>query len=251
MLYADQTVLVTGGGSGIGREAALQFARDGGRVIVADANAEAAQSVAALIEERGGTASPFTVDVSREEEVVALVEHAVATFGGLDVALNNAGISGKIGMLHDLDAEEWERIQAVDLRGVFLCMKHEIDHMLSHGGGTVVNTSSVAGVIGNPGSAGYAAAKHGVVGLTRTAAGEYGANGIRVNAISPGLTRTAMVKGIEREDPALIEKLAGSIPLGRLAEPTEIAEAAVWLASPKASFVNGHVLVVDGGYSVL
>lgn len=251
MLYADQTVLVTGGGSGIGREAAILFAQEGGRVVVADVNSEAAESTVAHIEDRGGTASPFTLDVSHEHEVIALVEHAVTTFGGLDVALNNAGISGKIGMLHDLDVEEWERIQGVDVRGVFLCMKHEIGHMLSHGGGTVVNTSSVAGVIGNPGSAGYSAAKHGVVGLTRTAAGEYGADGIRVNAISPGLTRTAMVKGIERENPALIEKLAGSIPLARLAEPAEIAEAAVWLASSKASFVNGHTLIVDGGYSIL
>jgi A-factor type gamma-butyrolactone 1'-reductase (1S-forming) len=250
-LFQDKTVLVTGSGSGIGRAAALAFGTEGARVVASDIDPRAAAATAGLIEAAGGAASPFTADVCSEQEVAALVAFAVSRYGGLDAAVNNAGIPGTVGPVDELDSGGWERVQDTNLRGVWLCLKYEIGHMKTHGGGAVVNVSSVAGIVGNPGSAAYTAAKHGVIGLTRAAAGEYGRSGIRINAISPGLTRTPLIEGLARENPALAGKFGQNIPLGRAAEPSEIAEAALWLASSKASFIHGHTLVVDGGFSIL
>ncbi|NKX54216.1 SDR family NAD(P)-dependent oxidoreductase [Arthrobacter mobilis] len=250
-LFQDRTVLVTGAGSGIGRAAAVAFGAEGARVVASDVDPQAAAGTAELIDAAGGTADSFAADVSAESDVEALIGFAVARFGGLDAALNNAGVPGAVGPLDELDSVGWERVQNTNLRGVWLCLKYEVGHMKNHGGGAIVNVSSVAGIVGNPGSAAYTAAKHGVVGLTRAAAGEYGAAGIRINAVSPGLTRTPLIEGLKRDNPALAASLGRNIPLGRAAEPSEIAEAALWLASAKASFVHGHTLVVDGGFSVL
>jgi NAD(P)-dependent dehydrogenase (short-subunit alcohol dehydrogenase family) len=250
-LFQDRTVLVTGAGSGIGRAAAVAFGAEGARVVASDIDPQAADGTAELIEAAGGTADSFAADVCAEPEVEALIGFAVSRFGGLDAALNNAGIPGTVGPLDELDSAGWERVQDTNLRGVWLCLKYEVGHMKTHGGGAIVNVSSVAGIVGNPGSAAYTAAKHGVIGLTRAAAGEYGAAGIRINAVSPGLTRTPLIEGLKRDNPALAASFGRNIPLGRAAEPSEIAEAAVWLASGKASFVHGHTLVVDGGFSVL
>jgi len=249
--FQDKTVLVTGAGSGIGRAAALAFAAEGAKVVASDIDPQAAAGTVELVEAGGGTAAAFAADVAVEAEVAALVGFAVSRYGGLHAALNNAGIPGRVGPLDELDSAGWERVQDTNLRGVWLCLKHEVGHMKIHGGGAIVNVSSVAGIVGNPGSAAYTAAKHGVIGLTRAAAGEYGAAGIRINAVSPGLTRTPLIEGLERGNPALAASFGKNIPLGRAAEPAEIAEAALWLASGKASFVHGHTLVVDGGFSIL
>jgi A-factor type gamma-butyrolactone 1'-reductase (1S-forming) len=251
MLFTGKVVLVTGAGSGIGRAAALAFAAEGAQVVVSDRDHETATATEASIADTGGIAASFPADVSRESEVKELVAFTVSRFNGLDAAFNNAGIPGKVGPLEDLDPAEWDRIHGVDLRGVWLSMRYEIEYMRSHGGGAIVNTASVAGVVGNPGSAAYTAAKHGVIGLTRAAAGEYKTSRTRINAISPGLTRTALIDDLKRQRPEMAQTLGRNIPLGRPAEPSEVAEAAVWLASSKASFVHGHTLVVDGGFSIL
>jgi NAD(P)-dependent dehydrogenase (short-subunit alcohol dehydrogenase family) len=243
--------LVTGAAAGIGRASAQVLAREGACVVVADIDDEGGRATVGLVETAGGEASFVHADVSVREDVAGMVRHAVERFGGLDCAVNNAGMGTGGQPIADYPEADWDRAIAVMLTGVFLGMKYEIPAMLARGGGAIVNTSSVAGLTGYPGQSGYIAAKHGVIGLTRTVAVEYGAQGIRVNAICPGTARTPMIAGAVDAFPEIGEQLVSRHPIGRLAEPEEIAEAAVWLCTDAASFVLGAVLPVDGGYTAV
>jgi A-factor type gamma-butyrolactone 1'-reductase (1S-forming) len=247
-VLAGRVALVTGAGSGIGRAAAELFAEQGAAVVVADLSSTGEETVAAITE-AGGEATFVRADVSVEADVEAAVRMAKSAYGELDAAFNNAGIGAPRSPFEELEGADWDRMMAVNLRGVWLCMKHELATMVPLGRGTIVNTASVAGVIGTAGLSAYTAAKHGVVGLTRTAAVEHGHNGIRVNAIAPGFTRTAMVMDVVDDPDVDMRQLLALAPLGRMAEPREIAEAALWLTSPASSFVTGHVLVADGGFT--
>jgi len=246
-LLAGKAALVTGGASGIGRATALAFAREGARVLVADTAADAGERVAQEIREAGGQACFQRTDVTQEAEVAALVKRALAEFGALDCAVNNAGITGGGGAVQDLPLELWSRTLAINLTGVFLCMKHELAAMRARGSGAIVNMASGAGVIAVPGLAAYCASKHGVLGLTKTAAVENARSGVRVNAILPGSTDTPMLQAAMGSDPKLRKIIESSSPAGRLGRPEEIAEAAVWLCSDRASFVSGESMLVDGG----
>ncbi|GIX49235.1 MAG: short chain dehydrogenase [Candidatus Tectimicrobiota bacterium] len=245
---AGKVVLVTGAASGIGRATALACAREGARVVVADTAAAGGEETVARIRQAGGEARFVRADVTRAAEVEALVAEAVAAYGRLDCAHNNAGIEGPLAPTAEYPEEAWDRVLAVNLKGVWLCMKYEIAQMLRQGGGAIVNTASLAGLVGARRLAAYVASKHGVVGLTRAAALEYAKAGIRVNAVCPGIIRTAMVQRMFLErNPQAEERLAASEPMGRLGTPEEVAEAVVWLCSDAASFVTGHALSVDGG----
>ncbi len=244
----DKVALVTGGASGIGRASALALAREGATVMVADLDHEGCETTARLIHEAGGTAAVHGVNVAEEDSVERLVRETVNTFGRLDLAFNNAGIGGAMGKTADYPSEDWHRVLAVNLTGVWYCMKHEIRHMLELGGGAIVNTASIAGLIGMSGAPAYVAAKHGVIGLTKNAALEYAKQNIRVNAVCPGGVRTGMTESADKAIPGFLDKLARLEPMGRVAEPEEIASAVVWLLSGGASFMTGHALAVDGGY---
>jgi len=252
-LLAGKVTLVTGGASGIGRAAAFACAREGARLIIADTQEEGAQQTVHLITEKGGEASFVQTDVTRATEVEALISKAVKRYGRLDCAHNNAGISGR-GIAGDHRAltaeypdERWHQVIAVNLTGVWLCMKYELQQMLKQGGGAIVNTASAAGLVGLVGNAAYVASKHGVVGLTRTAALEYAKQGIRVNCVCPGYIQTPMTApGIQ--DPDGMARMIASEPVGRIGNPEEVAEAVVWLCSDAASFVTGHTMAIDGGY---
>jgi NAD(P)-dependent dehydrogenase (short-subunit alcohol dehydrogenase family) len=240
-------VLVTGGGGGIGAASAELFAAEGAEVVVvADANAEAAEAVAAGIVAGGGRAEAATLDVTDEDAVAALVDTVVARWGRIDAAHNNAGISGDMTPLSELSRVEWDHMLAVNLTGVFLCCKHELRHMAPAGRGAIVNTSSGAGVVGVAGLGHYAAAKHGVLGLTKSAAIEHARSGVRVNAICPGTTDTPMIRGFMDANPGAAKFIVNSVGRGSLGQPDEVAQAAVWLCSDRASFVNGESLMVDG-----
>lgn len=245
---ADRIALVTGGGSGIGRAAALAFAEAGARVAVADLDAGAAEASAALVKSAGGEAIAIAADVTREQDVAAMVARTADSLGGLDHAVNSAGTTSAIRTAtHEFEETEWRRVLDVNLTGVWLCMKHEIARMLASGGGAVVNLSSIYGVVSASGTAAYTASKHGVAGLTRAAALDYATQGIRVNAISPGYIRTPMVESVLAQKPGLEDWMVERTPLGRIGSPEEIGRVAVWLCSDAASFVNGLVMPVDGG----
>ena len=244
----DKVALVTGGASGIGRASALALARAGATVMIADLDHAGCEQTARLIHDAGGTAAVHGVNVVEEDSVERLVRETVNTFGRLDLAFNNAGIGGAMGKTADYPSEDWHRVLAVNLTGVWYCMKHEIRHMLEFGGGAIVNTASIAGLIGMSGAPAYVAAKHGVIGLTKNAALEYAKQNIRVNAVCPGGVRTGMTEGADKAMPGFLDKLAKLEPMGRVAEPEEIASAVVWLLSDGASFMTGHALAVDGGY---
>ena len=219
-------------------------------MVVADIDEEHGHETVALVEGGGGRATFVRTDVAVKADVEAMVDHAVSTFGGLDCAHNNAGIAAPMADLADYPDDGWDRTIAVMLTGVYLCMKAEIPRMLERGGGAIVNTASGVGLVGYPGQAAYTASKHGVVGLTKVAALDYGARGVRVNAICPGTARTPMVDRAVGHDPSIAGYLETLHPIGRIAEAEEIAEAAVWLCTPAASFVLGVALPVDGGYVV-
>jgi NAD(P)-dependent dehydrogenase (short-subunit alcohol dehydrogenase family) len=244
--FVDKVVLITGAGGGIGRAAALEFAQEGGRIVVADRNMAIGRETVDAIRKGGGEAHFVEVDVADGKSAKAMVDAAVATYGRLDVAFNNAGINVPGPALADVADEDFDRMIAVNLRGVFLCMKHEIRAMLACGGGAIINTASVGAHVAAAGIGAYVAGKHGVVGLTRTAAIEYASKGIRVNAVSPGATKTPMLDEWLK-DPAVGELLNQQHPIGRYAQPREIARVVLFLASDDASFVVGHPLLFDGG----
>lgn len=241
-----KVALVTGAGSGIGREIALRFAGEGARVAVADVAEDGGHETVRRIEAADGEAHFFGSDVSDEDEVMLLIESVVDRFGGLDVAANNAGIEGEGGPIVDQTVESWDRVIDVNLRGVFLGMKHEIPHLLERGGGAIVNTASVAGLVGGRDLAPYYASKHGVVGLTRCAALEYADQGVRVNAVCPGVIDTPMIERFTGGDEEAQAGLVAMEPIGRMADPSEVAAAVVWLCSDDASYVTGVPMPVDG-----
>ena len=245
-----KVALVTGAGSGIGRATALTFAREGASVVVADLSVDGGKETVAMAGELAGDALFVEADVTRASAVESLVRECVAAYGRLDCAVNNAGITSSARVrTHELPEDAWDEVIAVNLKGVWLCLKYEIAQMLEQGSGAIVNISSIAGLVGIANTSSYTATKHGVVGLTKTAALEYGGEGIRINAVCPGYTRTALVDQAVALRPDLAEWAVERHPIGRMAEPREIAEASVWLCSDAASFVTGHAMPVDGGYT--
>ena len=245
----NKIALVTGGGSGLGRATVQALASEGAKVLVADLNLESAHETVTMVAETGGEASAFAMDVTVAAQVEAMVQMTVERYGRLDCAFNNAGIPGKVGTsVIDYEEEDWDRVIAVDLKGVWLGMKYELKQMLKQGRGVVVNTASIAGLVGLVGSSPYVASKHGVVGLTKTAALEFAQQNIRVNAVCPGVFRTPLVEKVIAELPEREELYLSAQPIGRMGRPEELAEAVVWLCSDAASFVTGHAFPVDGGY---
>ena len=246
--FEGKVVLVTGGGYGIGRAACLAFCRDGAKVVVADVDAASGGETVRLIHEAGGDAFFVDADVSQEAQVSSLVNKTVEIYGRLDCAFNNVGIHKTFVSTIDFTQGDWDQIIDTNLKGMWLCMKYEIPQMLRQGKGSIVNASSVAGLIAAPSNPGYPASKHGVIGLTKMAAVEFARKGIRVNCICPGpTTMTRMNEELSELSMDIIEKMHDKVPMGRTAEPREIAEAAVWLCSEKASYVTGAALPVDGG----
>lgn len=247
--FEGKVALITGGGSGIGRATALAFAREGARIAIGDRNVQRGEEAVQIIRDAGGAASFRQTDVSVAPDVEALVDHAVTTFGRLDLAFNNAGIEGDVRPVAEQTEANYDAVMDINVKGVWLSMKYEIPRMLAHGGGAIVNASSVAGLIGFPGIGVYAASKHAVIGLTKTAALEYSAQGIRINAINPGLIDTEMADRLAAGAVTAKDDLAALHPIGRIGRVEEVAEAVLWLCSSRASFVTGHSLIVDGGFS--
>jgi NAD(P)-dependent dehydrogenase (short-subunit alcohol dehydrogenase family) len=246
--FGGKRVIVTGGASGIGAATARAFAAEGARVLIADLQTKG-EAVAAQIRAAGGEALFQQTDLSTDRGCAAMVERAVKVFGGLDIAFNNGAVAGAGKPAADEPEESWNRIVGINLKSVYLSMKHEIPAMLAGGGGAIVNTSSTAGLFGEPGAASYAAAKHGVIGLTKSAALDYIKKGVRINALCPGGTNTEMLAEWMK-NPDIAAQVRAAQPIGRLAAPEEIAAVALFLASDAASFVIGHAMVVDGGLCV-
>jgi NAD(P)-dependent dehydrogenase (short-subunit alcohol dehydrogenase family) len=242
-----RVAIVTGGSSGIGCAAVLAFARCGARVVVADIDEERGESVAGEVEAAGSQGMFVRTDVTNAADVAGMVERCVARFGRLDYAHNNAGIQTPSAYTAEFARDDWDRTLAVNLTAVFLCMRAEIPRMLEGGGGAIVNTSSAGGLKGFPGASAYVAAKHGVIGLTKSAALEYATSGIRINAVCPGVVDTEMLAAFTHGDASVRKQLLDVEPVRRVGTPREIADAVVWLCSDRASFVTGHTLVVDGG----
>ncbi|MER2996685.1 SDR family oxidoreductase [Pontibacter populi] len=244
--FKDKVAIVTGGSFGIGRATAILFARRGAKVAVVDwiEDRETVDSITSA----GGEAIFIKCDVSKDADVSSMVEQTINKFGRLDYAFNNAGIEGESAPTHEVTEENFDKVIGINLKGVWLCMKYQIPQMLKQGKGAIVNCSSIAGVIGFPGIPIYTASKHAVIGITKTAALEYATQGIRVNAVCPGVIQTPMIDRFIEKNNTTREAMASGEPIGRFGEPEEIAEAAIWLCSDASSFTTGHALVVDGGW---
>jgi NAD(P)-dependent dehydrogenase (short-subunit alcohol dehydrogenase family) len=245
--FDDKVVVITGAGGGIGRASALAFARAGAKVVVTDRDAKAGQATLQQVEAVGAQALFIQTDVTQAVQVETMVAQTVAHFGRLDCAFNNAGIEEEHMRLADCTEDTFDRIMAVNVKGVWLCLKYQLAQMLAQGGGSIVNTASVAGLIGAPKMAAYSASKHAVLGLTKSAAVEYGRKNIRVNAVCPGVIRTVMFERAVQAEPKLAATAAQMHPMGRIGEADEVAAAVLWLCSDAASFVTGHAHTVDGG----
>jgi NAD(P)-dependent dehydrogenase (short-subunit alcohol dehydrogenase family) len=248
--FTDKVAFVTGAASGIGRTTAVAFARAGADVAVADITEEGVQETARMVEEAGGQATAVRCDVTQAEDVQAALDETVQAFGGLDFAFNNAGVEQERAPLAEITEDEWERSIDTNLRGMFLCMKHEIPLLLEGNGGAIVNTSSGAGVKGFEAQAAYSASKHGVVGLTKAAALDYADSDVRVNAVCPGIIDTSMMDRFTGGTEEGRQEVIDQEPIGRMGRPEEVANAVLWLCSDAASFVLGEVMVVDGGQTV-
>ena len=248
--FEGKVALVTGGGSGIGRATAMAFAREGAKVVIGDRNLQRGEETVSMIRDAGGTASFKLTDVLVAAEIKALVDHAMTTYGRLDMAFNNAGIEGEVKpTLVDQTEASFDAVMGINVKGVWLSMKYEIPRMLEHGGGAIVNSSSVAGMIAFPGIGIYVASKHAVVGLTKTAALEYCAQGIRINAVNPAVIDTEMADRLADGLNMKKDDLTTFHPIGRLGRVEEVAEAVLWLCSERASFVTGHSMIIDGGFT--
>jgi len=247
--FEGETAIVTGAASGIGRKTAERFGAEGANVVVSDVDADGGAETVERIEAADGTATFVETDVSDAGDAEAMVREAVDAYGGVDVAVNNAGIEGETAPLDELSVDAWDRVLDVNLKGTWLCMKYELPELVD-GGGAIVNVSSIAGLVA-AGGAPYVASKHGVVGLTRVAATQYADDDVRVNAVCPGVIDTPMVDRAGEDDPEAIEQFVGMQPLGRMGTPEEVANSIVWLCSEEASFVTGNAYPVDGGYLAL
>ncbi|RMD86214.1 MAG: glucose 1-dehydrogenase [Candidatus Dadabacteria bacterium] len=245
-MVSGKVALVTGAASGIGMATAELLVREGAKVLLCDRNGPALAEAAQALRAQGGRVEAFEADVAQEAQVAAAVEACLRSFGAMNCAVNNAGITGVPAPVAETDLAVWHQVLAVNLTGVFLCLKHEIAHMRGAGGGSIVNVASGSAIVATPGMAAYCASKHGVLGLTKTAAVENAGAGIRVNAVCPGSTDTPMLQAAMAADPSVKELVLSTLPAGRLGRPQEVAEAIVWLCSDRASFVNGATLLVDG-----
>lgn len=245
--FTGRVALVTGAASGIGQATAVAFAREGARVAILDRTADALQPTAEAVREAGGEGLVLACDIARSEQVEAAIAETVATFGRLDIAFNNAGVENVAAPVAEIALADWDRILDINLRGTFVCMKHEIAQMLRQGGGVIVNTASGAGIRGVAGGASYAASKHAVIGLTKSAALDYASANIRVNAVLPGNIATPMMDRFTGGD---IQKAIDLEPVGRLGRPEEIAEAVLWMSADLGAFVTGAAISVDGGWSL-
>src|SRR5438552_4098228 len=248
--FEKKVALVTGAGSGMGLSAAQAFAAEGAAVALVDTNESAVRTAAEKLAASGHKAIAVRCDVADDSQVKAMVEKTISSFGRLDAAFNNAGIQSPVSEVADASVEEFDRVNAVNLRAIFSCMKYELLQMRKQGSGAIVNNSSLGGLVGIAGRAIYHAGKHGVLGLTKSAALEYASRDIRINAVCPGIIDTPMVAGMLASQAEAMKELMKDVPIGRLGRPEEIAAAVLWLCSPGASFVIGHALVVDGGYTV-
>ena len=247
-IFEDKVVIVTGGSFGIGRETAIAFATRGAKVVVADWLEDKEQTTVKQIKAAGGQAIFLTCDVSKSNDVSAMVDKTIATYGRLDFAFNNAGIEGAMANTQECTEENWDKTININLKGIWLCMKYEIPYMVQRGKGAIVNCASVAGLIGFPGLPAYVVSKHGVVGLTKTAALENAKQNIRINAVCPGIIHTEMIDRITGLDKEVEKQYISMEPVGRMGKPEEVAEAVIWLCSDAASFVTGHSMPVDGGW---
>jgi NAD(P)-dependent dehydrogenase (short-subunit alcohol dehydrogenase family) len=249
-ILEDKVALITGGTSGIGKATALAFGAAGAKVVFSGRREPEGEDLANLIRNFGAECLFVRSDVASEADVQALIQKTVESYGRLDIAFNNAGIEGCLNPLHEQSSEDFDRLMGINVRGLFLCMKYEIQQMLTQGSGIIINNSSVLGLVGTAGFSPYVASKHAVMGLTRAAALDYAKLGIQINAVNPGFTATEMIERASHKNPALEQQLASLVPMGRIGKPEEIAATVVFLCSAAASYITGQSLVVDGGYTV-
>jgi NAD(P)-dependent dehydrogenase (short-subunit alcohol dehydrogenase family) len=248
--FENKVALVTGAGSGLGLATAKAFAESGASVVLADTNEKTAHLTAEELSKQGHKTLAVQCDVADDAQVEAMVERTVATFGRLDVAYNNAGVQNIVAEAADSTREDFDRVIAINLRGVWSCMKFELRQMLKQGGGAIVNCSSIGGLVAGPKRGTYQASKHGVLGLTKSAALDYAARGIRINAVCPGIIHTGMLDQMMTTQADALNAMLQNVPIGRLGRPEEIASAVLWLCSSEASFMIGHALAIDGGYTI-